>query len=147
MAKEVAAQIRLRIKAKSATPAPPVGPTLGGKGVNIKDFCDKFNSATQNKGGQLVPVRVKVYGDKSFDFVMTKPPAVTQLLEAVSIQKGSPESNRKKIASISWDRIKEIAEDKMEDMNAFSLSSAMKMIAGTARSMGISVTGEFSDTK
>ena len=143
MAKEVAAFIKLQIKGGAANPSPPVGPALGSKGVNIMDFCKQFNARTQDKAGKVLPVIITVYGDKSFDFVITQPPVAVQLKEAAKIQSGSAEPNRKKVAKVSWDQIREIAQDKMTDMNCFTLEAAMRMVAGTARSMGIDVDGEF----
>tara|TARA_R110001592_G_scaffold363109_3_gene680518 strand:- start:23291 stop:23734 length:444 start_codon:yes stop_codon:yes gene_type:complete len=143
MAKEVAALIKLQVKGGAANPAPPVGPALGSKGVNIMEFCKQFNARTQDKGGKVLPVVITVYSDKSFDFVIKTPPAAIQLLEIAKLKSGSPESNRKKVASVSWDQIKTIAEDKMPDLNCFTVQSAMKMVAGTARSMGITVKGSF----
>ena len=143
MAKEVAAFIKLQIKGGAANPSPPVGPALGSKGVNIMDFCKQFNARTQDKAGKVLPVIITVYGDKSFDFVIKQPPVAVQLKEAAKIQSGSAEPNRKKVAKVSWDQIREIAQDKMTDMNCFTLEAAMRMVAGTARSMGIDVVGEF----
>ena len=143
MAKEVAAFINLQIKGGAANPSPPVGPALGSKGVNIMDFCKQFNARTQDKAGKVLPVIITVYGDKSFDFVIKQPPVAVQLKEAAKIQSGSAEPNRKKVAKVSWDQIREIAQDKMTDMNCFTLEAAMRMVAGTARSMGIDVDGEF----
>ena len=143
MAKEVAAFIKLQIKGGAANPSPPVGPALGSKGVNIMDFCKQFNASTQDKAGKVLPVIITVYGDKSFDFVIKQPPVAVQLKEAAKIQSGSAEPNRKKVAKVSWDQIREIAQDKMTDMNCFTLEAAMRMVAGTARSMGIDVDGEF----
>ena len=143
MAKEVAAFIKLQIKCGAANPSPPVGPALGSKGVNIMDFCKQFNARTQDKAGKVLPVIITVYGDKSFDFVIKQPPVAVQLKEAAKIQSGSAEPNRKKVAKVSWDQIREIAQDKMTDMNCFTLEAAMRMVAGTARSMGIDVDGEF----
>ena len=143
MAKEVAALNKLQIKGGAANPSPPVGPALGSKGVNIMDFCKQFNARTQDKAGKVLPVIITVYGDKSFDFIIKQPPVAVQLKEAAKIQSGSAEPNRKKVAKVSWDQIKEIAQDKMPDMNCFTLESAMRMVAGTARSMGIDVVGEF----
>ena len=143
MAKEVAAFIKLQIKGGAANPSPPVGPALGSKGVNIMDFCKQFNARTQDKAGKVLPVIITVYGDKSFDFVIKQPPVSVQLKEAAKIQSGSAEPNRKKVAKVSWDQIREIAQDKMTDMNCFTLEAAMRMVAGTARSMGIDVDGEF----
>lgn len=143
MAKEVAAFIKLQIKGGAANPSPPVGPALGSKGVNIMYFCKQFNARTQDKAGKVLPVIITVYGDKSFDFVIKQPPVAVQLKEAAKIQSGSAEPNRKKVAKVSWDQIREIAQDKMTDMNCFTLEAAMRMVAGTARSMGIDVDGEF----
>lgn len=143
MAKEVAGQIKLQIKGGAANPSPPVGPALGSKGVNIMDFCKQFNARTQNKAGKILPVIVTYYSDKSFDFVIKTPPAAVQLLEAAKLKSGSSEPNRNKVGSVSWDQVKAIAEDKMADLNCFTVESAMKLVAGTARSMGINVTGEF----
>ena len=142
MAKQVEAIIKLQIKAGAANPSPPVGPALGSKGVNIMDFCKQFNARTQEQAGKIIPVIIQVYGDKSFDFI-TKPPAVAiQLLELAKIKSGSAEPNRKKVASITWDQVRAIATDKMKDLNAFEIEKAMSMVAGTARSMGITVTGD-----
>ena len=143
MAKEVAALIKLQIKGGAANPSPPVGPALGSKGVNIMDFCKQFNARTQDKAGKVLPVIITVYGDKSFDFIIKQPPVAVQLKEAAKLQSGSAEPNRKKAGKVTWDQIKEIAQDKMPDMNCFTLESAMRMVAGTARSMGIDVVGEF----
>ena len=143
MAKEVAGIIKLQIRGGAANPSPPVGPALGSKGVNIMDFCKQFNARTQDKAGKVIPVVITVYGDKSFDFVTKTPPVAVQLLEVAKTKKGSQEPNRDKVASISWDQVKTIAEDKMEDLNCFTVESAMRMVAGTARSMGITVKGEF----
>ncbi len=142
MAKEVAAFIKLQIKGGAANPSPPVGPALGSKGVNIMDFCKQFNARTQDKGGKVLPVIITVYADKSFDFVVKQPPVPVQLKEAAKVQTGSAEPNRKKVGSVTWEQIAEIAKGKMEDMNCFTVESAMSMVAGTARSMGISVKGE-----
>ena len=142
MAKEVEALIKLQIKAGAANPSPPVGPALGSKGVNIMDFCKQFNSRTQDQAGKIIPVIIQVYGDKSFDFITKQPPVAIQLLEAAKLKSGSAEPNRKKVASLSWDKVKEIAEGKMSDLNAFEIEKAMSMVAGTARSMGITIDGE-----
>ena len=142
MAKEVAAFIKLQIKGGAANPSPPVGPALGSKGVNIMDFCKQFNARTQDQAGKIIPVIIQVYGDKSFDFITKQPPVAIQLLEAAKLKSGSAEPNRKKVASLSWDKVKEIAEGKMSDLNAFEIEKAMSMVAGTARSMGITVEGE-----
>ncbi len=141
MAKDIGAVIKLQIKGGAANPSPPVGPALGAKGVNIMEFCKQFNARTQEKAGKVVPVIITVYTDKSFDFIIKQAPVAIQLLDAAKLKGGSPESNRKKVASISWDQIKLIAEDKMPDLNCFTMDSAMKMVAGTARSMGITVDG------
>lgn len=143
MAKEVAGLIKLQIKGGAANPSPPVGPALGSKGVNIMEFCKQFNAKTQDKGGKILPVIITVYADKSFDFIIKTPPVAVQLIEASRIKKGSAEPNREKVASVTWDQVKSIAQDKMPDLNAFTLKSAMKMVAGTARSMGITVKGDF----
>jgi len=143
MAKEVTGLIKLQIRGGAANPSPPVGPALGAKGVNIMEFCKQFNSRTQDKAGKILPVVITVYTDKSFEFIVKTPPVAVQLLEASKVKKGSPEPNREKVASVTWDQIKRIAEEKMPDLNAFTLESAMKMIAGTARSMGITVKGKF----
>ena len=141
MAKEVSGIIKLQIKGGSANPSPPVGPALGAKGVNIMEFCKQFNARTQDKAGKVIPVIITVYKDKSFDFIIKTPPVAVQLLEATKLQKGSPEPNRDKIGAVTWEQIQKIAEDKMTDLNAFTVESAMKMVAGTARSMGITVSG------
>jgi large subunit ribosomal protein L11 len=143
MAKEVAGIIKLQIRGGGANPSPPVGPALGSKGVNIMDFCKQFNARTQEKAGKVIPVVITVYSDKSFDFVTKTPPVAVQLLEVAKAKKGSQEPNRNKVATVTWDQVKTIAAEKMEDLNCFTLESAMKMVAGTARSMGISVKGEF----
>lgn len=143
MAKEVAAFIKLQIKGGVANPSPPVGPALGSKGVNIMDFCKQFNARTQDKAGKVLPVIITVYSDKSFDFVVKQPPVAVQLKEAAKVQKGSAQPNRDKVGQVTWDQVREIAQDKMPDMNCFTLEAAMRMVAGTARSMGINVVGEF----
>ena len=143
MAKEIIGLIKLQVRGGAANPSPPVGPALGAKGVNIMEFCKQFNARTQDKAGKVLPVAITVYADKSFDFVIKTPPAAVQLLEAAKVKKGSPESNRKKVAKITWDQVRAIAEDKMPDLNCFKVESAMRMVAGTARSMGITVTGKF----
>ena len=143
MAKEVAAFIKLQIKGGAANPSPPVGPALGSKGVNIMDFCKQFNARTQDKAGKVLPVIITVYSDKSFDFVVKQPPVAGQLKEAAKVQKGSAQPNRDKVGQVTWDQVREIAQDKMPDMNCFTLEAAMRMVAGTARSMGINVVGEF----
>jgi len=142
MAKEVVGQIKLQIKGGAANPSPPVGPALGSKGVNIMEFCKQFNSRTQDKAGKLLPVIISVYADKSFDFIVKTPPVAVQLLEAVKLKSGSPEPNRKKVGSVTWDQVSQIATAKMTDLNCFNQESAMSMVAGTARSMGITVSGE-----
>ncbi|MGB8358906.1 MAG: 50S ribosomal protein L11 [Bacteroidales bacterium] len=143
MAKEVAGLIKLQIKGGAANPSPPVGPALGSKGVNIMEFCKQFNARTQDKAGKVIPVIITVYNDKSFEFITKTPPVAVQIIEASKVKKGSPEPNRNKVASITWKQVRTIAEDKMQDLNCFTLDSAMKMVAGTARSMGITVSGEF----
>jgi len=143
MAKEVSGLIKLQIKGGAANPSPPVGPALGAKGVNIMEFCKQFNGRTQEQAGKVLPVIITVYKDKSFDFIIKSPPVAVQLMEISKQKKGSPESNRKKIASVSWDQVQTIAEGKMKDLNCFTVESAMKMVAGTARSMGITVKGTF----
>ena len=142
MAKELSKVVKLQVRGGAANPSPPVGPALGAAGVNIMEFCKQFNSRTQDKQGKVLPVVINVYKDKSFDFVVKTPPAAVQLMEAAKIKKGSGEPNRKKVATVSWDQIKVIAEDKMVDLNAFTVESAMRMIAGTARSMGLRVKGD-----
>ena len=143
MAKEVTGFIKLQIKGGAANPAPPVGPALGSKGLNIMDFCKAFNAATQDKAGKVLPVVITVFSDKSFKFEVKQPPVAVSLKEAAKISAASGEPNRKKVASITWDQVKAIAEGKMSDLNCFTIASAMKMVAGTARSMGITVSGEF----
>lgn len=143
MAKEVVGLIKLQIRGGAANPSPPVGPALGAKGINIMEFCKQFNARTQDKTGKLLPVVITVFNDKSFDFIVKTPPVAVQLLEAIKHKSGSPEPNREKVGSISWEQVKTIAEDKMVDLNAFTVESAMKMVAGTARSMGITVKGKF----
>ena len=142
MAKQVEAIIKLQIKAGAANPSPPVGPALGSKGVNIMDFCKQFNARTQEQAGKIIPVIIQVYGDKSFDFITKQPPVAIQLLEVAKLKSGSAEPNRKKVASITWEQVRAIATDKMKDLNAFEIEKAMSMVAGTARSMGITVTGD-----
>ncbi len=142
MAKEVSKVVKLQVRGGSANPSPPVGPALGAAGVNIMEFCKQFNARTQDKQGKVLPVAITVYTDKSFDFVVKTPPAAVQILEAAKIKKGSGEPNRSKVATVTWDQLKVIAEDKMADLNAFTVESAMLMIAGTARSMGVKVKGE-----
>lgn len=141
MAKEISKVVKLQVKGGAANPSPPVGPALGAAGVNIMEFCKQFNARTQDKPGKVLPVQITVYKDKSFDFVVKTPPAAVQLLEAAKVKSGSGEPNRKKVASVTWEQVRAIAEDKMPDLNAFTVEAAMSMIAGTARSMGITVTG------
>ena len=143
MAKEIAGFIKLQIKAGAANPSPPVGPALGSKGVNIMDFCKQFNARTQDKAGKILPVVITVYSDKSFSFVVKQPPMAILIKDAAKVEKGSSEPNRKKVATITWDQVREIAKEKMPDLNCFTEKSAMKLVAGTARSMGIYVEGEF----
>ena len=142
MAKEVTGFVRLQVKGGQANPAPPIGPALGSKGVNIMEFCKQFNARTQDKMGKVLPVVLTVYTDKSFDFIIKTPPVAIQLVEFAKIQKGSAEPNRKKVGSVSWDQVRTIASEKMPDLNCFTVESAMKLVAGTARSMGITVTGD-----
>ena len=142
MAKEVAGMIKLQIKGAAANPSPPVGPALGSKGVNIMEFCKQFNARTQDQPGKLLPVIITVYRDKSFDFVIKHPPVAVQLMEMAKVTKGSAESNRTKIGSVTWDQVKIIAEDKMVDLNCFTIESAMTMVAGTARSTGLTIKGD-----
>jgi large subunit ribosomal protein L11 len=141
MAKEVSKIVKLQVRGGAANPSPPVGPALGAAGVNIMEFCKQFNARTQDKQGKVLPVAITVYKDKSFDFIIKTPPAAVQILEAAKLKGGSGEPNRKKVGTISWDQIKVIAEDKMPDLNAFTIESAMMMVAGTARSMGVNVKG------
>ena len=143
MAKEVAGFIKLQIKGGAANPSPPVGPALGSKGINIMDFCKAFNARTQDKAGKVLPVVITYYNDKSYDFVVKTPPVAVQLMEVAKVKSGSAEPNRKKVAEITWDQVRTIAEDKMADLNCFTIESAMRLIAGTARSMGITVSGDF----
>jgi len=142
MAKEVSKVVKLQVRGGAANPSPPVGPALGAAGVNIMEFCKQFNARTQDKQGKVLPVAITVYKDKSFEFVVKTPPAAVQILEAAKLKKGSPEPNRQKVATVTWDQLKTIAEDKMVDLNAFTVESAMLMMAGTARSMGIKVKGK-----
>ncbi len=142
MAKEVSALVKLQVKGGAANPSPPVGPALGAKGVNIMDFCKQFNARTQDKPGQVLPVVITVYADKSFDFIIKTPPVAVQLKDAAKLKSGSGEPNRKKVAAITWEQVETIAKDKMPDLNAFTVESAMRMVAGTARSMGITVSGD-----
>lgn len=142
MAKEISGFVKLQCKGGQANPAPPIGPALGSKGVNIMEFCKQFNARTQDKPGKVLPVLITVYTDKSFEFVIKTPPAAIQLLDAAKIAKGSKESNRAKVGKVTWDQVKAIAEDKMPDLNCFTVESAMKMVAGTARSMGLNVEGK-----
>jgi large subunit ribosomal protein L11 len=141
MAKEISKVVKLQVKGGAANPSPPVGPALGAAGVNIMEFCKQFNARTQDKPGKILPVQITVYKDKSFEFVVKTPPAAIQLLDAAKVKSGSGEPNRKKVANVTWDQIRAIAEDKMADLNAFTIEKAMTMIAGTARSMGITVSG------
>ncbi|MBR9922793.1 MAG: 50S ribosomal protein L11 [Bacteroidetes bacterium] len=141
MAKEVDGFIKLQVRGGTANPAPPVGPALGAKGVNIMEFCKRFNAKTQDQAGKLLPVVITVFKDKSFDFIIKTPPAAVQLMEAAKGKKGSPEPNRQKVAKVTWDQVRAIAENKMPDLNCFTVESGMKMVAGTARSMGFVVTG------
>ena len=143
MAKEIDKVLKLQVRGGAANPSPPVGPALGAAGVNIMEFCKQFNARTQDKAGKVVPVVISVFKDKSFEFIIKTPPAAVQLMEAAKTKKGSGEPNRTKVASVTWDQVRTIAEDKMQDLNAFTIESAMKMVAGTARSMGLSVKGEF----
>ena len=143
MAKEIDKLVKLQVRGGAANPSPPVGPALGAAGLNIMEFCKQFNARTQDKPGQVLPVVISVYKDKSFDFIIKTPPAAVQLMEIAKTKKGSGEPNRSKVATVTWDQIKKIAEDKMVDLNAFKIDSAMKMVAGTARSMGFKVKGEF----
>lgn len=143
MAKEIAGFIKLQIKGGAANPSPPVGPALGSKGINIMDFCKQFNARTQDKAGKVLPVVITYFSDKTFTFIVKTPPVAVQLLEATKVKSGSAEPNRKKVAEVTWDQVKAIAEDKMPDLNCFEVSAAMKMVAGTARSMGITVKGDF----
>lgn len=142
MAKEITGYVKLQVKGGQANPSPPVGPALGSKGLNIMEFCKQFNARTQDKMGQVLPVLITVFSDKSFEFVVKTPPAANMLIEAAKVKGGSAEPNRKKVGSVTWDQVKEIAQVKMPDLNAFKVESAMKMIAGTARSMGITVSGK-----
>lgn len=142
MAKEIQTYVKLQVKGGQANPAPPIGPALGSKGLNIMEFCKRFNAETQDKMGKILPVLITVYVDKSFDFVIKTPPAAVQLMEAAKIKSGSAQPNRNKVGSVTWEQVRQIAEDKMPDLNAFTIESAMKMIAGTARSMGVTITGQ-----
>ncbi len=143
MAKEIAGQIKLQIKGGAANPSPPVGPALGAKGINIMEFCKQFNARTQDKAGKVLPVVITYYADKSFDFIVKTPPVAIQLLEVSKSKTGSAEPNRNKVAEITWEQVKTIAQDKMTDLNCFSIEAAMRMVAGTARSMGIAIKGDF----
>lgn len=147
MAKEIAGLIKLQIRGGAANPSPPIGPALGSRGVNIMEFCKQFNARTQDKAGKVIPVVITVYVDKSFDFVIKTPPVAIQLLEVAKVKQGSKEPNRNKVATISWDQVETIAKDKMEDLNCFTVQAAMRMVAGTARSMGITITGDSPFTK
>ena len=143
MAKEVAGLIKLQIKGGAANPSPPVGPALGSKGINIMDFCKAFNARTQDKAGKVLPVVITYYTDKSYDFIVKTPPVAIQLMEAAKVKGGSAETNRRKVAEVTWDQVRAIAQDKMPDLNCFTIESAMTLVAGTARSMGITVKGDF----
>jgi large subunit ribosomal protein L11 len=147
MAREITGYVKLQVKGGAANPSPPIGPALGSKGVNIMEFCKQFNARTQDRPGKILPVLITVYSDKSFDFIIKTPPAAAQLMELAKIKSGSAESNRKKVGTVSWDQVKTIAEDKMPDLNCFTIESAMSMVAGTARSMGLTVTGDSPLTK
>ena len=142
MAKEITGYVKLQVKGGQANPAPPIGPALGSKGLNIMDFCKQFNARTQDKNGKILPVVISVYADKSFDFIIKTPPVANQLLEAAKIKKGSADPNRKKLGTVNWEQVKTIATEKMPDLNCFTVESAMKLVAGTARSMGITVSGK-----
>ena len=143
MAKEVTGIIKLQIKGGAANPSPPVGPALGANGVNIMEFCKAFNAKTQDKAGKVIPTIITVYSDRSFDFILKEPPVAVQIKEAIKLKKGSSEPNRAKVGNLTWDQVEEIAKGKMSDLNAFTIPSAMKMVAGTARSMGVTVSGDF----
>ena len=143
MAKEISGFIKLQIKGGQANPAPPVGPALGAKGVNIMDFCKQFNARTQENAGKVLPTIITVYSDRSFDFILKQPPVAVQILEAIKLKKGSSEPNRIKVGKLTWEQVETIAKGKMSDLNAFTIPSAMKMVAGTARSMGVTVSGNF----
>ena len=143
MAKEVAGQLKLQIKGGAANPSPPVGPTLGAKGINIMEFCKQFNARTQDQAGKILPVVITYYADKSFDFIVKTPPVAVQLKEVAKLKSGSAQPNRNKVAELSWDQVRTIAQDKLVDLNCFTVEAAMKIVAGTARSMGITVKGEF----
>jgi len=143
MAKEISGLIKLQIKGGAANPSPPVGPALGAKGVNIMEFCKQFNARTQDQAGKVIPAIITVYKDKSFDFIIKTPPVAVQIMELAKLKKGSSEPNRDKVATITWEQVKEIAEGKMKDLNAFTIESGMRMVAGTARSMGVRVKGDF----
>ena len=142
MAKEISGFVKLQVKGGQANPSPPIGPALGAKGVNIMDFCKQFNARTQDSMGKVLPVVITVYSDKSFDFIIKTPPVAVQLVDASKIKKGSAESNRKKVGSVTWDQVRQIATDKMPDLNCFTVESAMKMVAGTARSIGLTINGD-----
>ncbi len=142
MAKEITGYVKLQVKGGAANPSPPIGPALGSKGLNIMEFCKQFNARTQDKGGMVLPVLITVYSDKSFEFVIKTPPAAVLLKEAAKVQTGSAEPNRKKVGSVTWDQVRKIAETKMPDLNCFTIESAMSMVAGTARSIGLTVSGE-----
>lgn len=142
MAKEIGALVKLQIKGGAANPAPPIGPALGAKGVNIMEFCKQFNARTQDKAGKVIPVIITVYKDKSFDFILKNPPVAVSLLEITKVKSGSKESNRVKVGDVTWDQIRQVAEAKMPDLNCFTIESAMSMVAGTARSLGLNIKGE-----
>lgn len=142
MAREITGFIKLQVKGGAANPSPPIGPALGSKGVNIMEFCKQFNARTQDQAGKVLPVLITVYSDKSFEFIIKTPPAAVQLKDAAKVQSGSAESNRKKVGTVTWDQVRAIAENKMPDLNCFTIESAMSMVAGTARSLGLTVTGE-----
>jgi large subunit ribosomal protein L11 len=143
MAKEITGIIKLQIKGGAANPSPPVGPALGANGVNIMEFCKAFNAKTQDKAGKVIPTIITVFSDRSFDFILKEPPVAIQIMDAIKLKKGSPEPNRNKVGKLTWDQVEEIAKGKMSDLNAFTVSAAMKMVAGTARSMGVTVSGDF----
>lgn len=142
MAKDITGYVKLQAKGGQANPAPPIGPALGSKGINIMEFCKQFNARTQDKMGKVIPVLITVYSDKTFDFIIKTPPAAVQLMEASKVLKGSKEPNRAKVGKVNWSQVEEIARDKMVDLNCFTVASAMKMVAGTARSMGLTVEGK-----
>jgi large subunit ribosomal protein L11 len=147
MAKQIKGFVKLQVKGGAANPAPPIGPALGSKGVNIMDFCKAFNARTEDKKGKVLPVVITVYQDSTFEFIIKTPPVASQLMEMTNLKKGSPQPNRNKVANVTWDQVKVIAEDKFKDLNSLDIAGAMKMVAGTARSMGITVTGQFPEDK